>query len=80
MKIYLRNMVCQGTRLLVIKELAKLGLKFSSFEFSEIHFEKDLSLSEINELNQSLKKMGLDVIFRNSKLVKEIRDVINADR
>ena len=52
-------MVCQGTRLFVLTELGRLGINYSSFKFGEIDLEEDLSLEEINKLDQSLRKYGL---------------------
>jgi hypothetical protein len=69
-------MVCQGTKSFVLLELKKLNLIYSSFKLGEIDFDKDLSLSEIRELDHSLRRYGLEVTFRNSKLVSEIRKAI----
>jgi hypothetical protein len=64
MKVYLKNMVCQGTRPEVISELEKLGFRFRSFEANEIDFEKYLSIKEINQLEQSLSQYGLELVFK----------------
>lgn len=69
-------MVCQGTKFYVLKELERLGFKYYTFELGEIDFEEDLSLTEIKKLDQSLLKYGLELRFRNSKLVSEIRHII----
>ena len=69
-------MVCQGTKLFVLHELESLGIIFRSFELGEIDLEEDLSLAEIKELDNSLRKYGLEIIFRNSKLVTRIRKAI----
>ena len=63
MKIYIKNMVCQGTRLLIIQELQRLGFKFRSFESGEIDIEKDPSQSEIELIDNVLNSFGLDFIF-----------------
>lgn len=63
MKIYIKNMVCQGTRLLIIQELQRLGFKFRSFESGGIDIEKDLSQSEIELIDNVLNSFGLDFIF-----------------
>lgn len=62
MKIYLKNMVCQGTRKFVLMELKKLGLKLKSFEMGEMEFRRDLSDEEEYQLEISLKKYGLEMI------------------
>jgi hypothetical protein len=76
MKIYIKNMVCQGTKFFVLYELERLGLKYSSFELGEIEFSGDLSLTQMNRLDESLHKYGLEVIFKNSKLVSKIRGAV----
>lgn len=63
MKIYIKNIMCQGTKLLIIQELERLGINFRSFELGEIDLEKDLSLAEIKKLDDTFRKYELDVIF-----------------
>ncbi len=77
MKIYLKNMVCQGTRSVVILELERLGFRYRSFEANEIDFENDLSIREINQLDESLSQYGLELTFKNSNLVNKIRQAIH---
>jgi hypothetical protein len=76
MKIYLKNMVCQGTRYFVIHELDKLGLKFKTFELGEIEFENDLSLEVMNKLDLSLRKYGLELSTGKNRLVFDIRKTV----
>jgi len=66
MKIYLKNMVCQGTKYFVILEMRNLGINFKKFESDEIELEEDLSLAKIRKLNHSLQEIGLEAIFRKS--------------
>lgn len=77
MKIYIKNMVCQGTKFFVLLEMEKLGIKFTRFELGEIEIEDDLTLLEIRRLDYALRKYGLEVVFRKSKLVSKIRNIIN---
>jgi hypothetical protein len=63
MKIYIKNMVCQGTRKFVLMEIKKLGLKLSSFIAGELDFQKILSPSEKESVELSLKKYGLELMF-----------------
>jgi hypothetical protein len=76
MNVYIKNMVCQGTRYCVLLELKKLGIKYSKFEFDEIEFNEDLSSSEIDALEVSLRKYGLEMIFMKSSVVGKIRQAI----
>lgn len=63
MKIYIKNIMCQGTKLLIIQELERLGINFRLFELGGIDLEKDLSLAEIKKLDDTFRKYELDVIF-----------------
>jgi hypothetical protein len=64
MKIYIKNMVCQGSRQLVLFELEKLGIKYRSLISGEIDLENDLPVEEINKLDHSLSKYGLEINCR----------------
>ena len=61
MRIYIKNMVCQGTRKFVLMELKKLGLIPEALEMDEIVFRDELSGLEINALRSSLMKFGLEI-------------------
>jgi hypothetical protein len=76
MKIYLKNMVCQGTRFFVLHELERLGLKFKTFELGEIDFVNDPSLEDLKNLDQSLRKYGLEISTGKNKLVFEVRKIV----
>ena len=62
MKVYIKNMVCQGTRKFVLLEIKKLGLSLVSFESGEIEFQNDLSPLETSELEVKLQKYGLEMV------------------
>jgi hypothetical protein len=76
MKVYLKNMVCQGSRFFVIHELNKLGLKYKTFELGEIDFENEPSPELLKKLDQSLRKYGLELSLRKNRLVFEVRKTI----
>jgi hypothetical protein len=63
MKVYIENMVCQGTRQLLLLEFGKLGIAINTFGSGEIEFKKDLSASEIEKLDHSFEKIGLKARF-----------------
>jgi hypothetical protein len=73
MKIYIKNMVCNGTKSFVIQELEELGFKYNTFESGEIDFVKDLSRSDKSKIDQSLQKYGLELSFEKTSLVSKIR-------
>lgn len=67
MKIYIKNMVCQGTRKFVMMEIKRLGLKLISFNSGAMEFYGELSPFETCALVSSLNKYGLKVSFRGDK-------------
>lgn len=69
-------MVCPGTKKFVLLELKELGFKYYSFELGLVNFKHDLSLEEIEKLDYSLHKYGLEVIFRRTRIVESIRQEI----
>ena len=73
MKIFIKNMVCNGTKSFVIQELEELGFKYNTFESGEIDFVKDLSRSDKSKIDQSLQKYGLELSFEKTNLVSKIR-------
>ncbi len=77
MKIFIKNMVCRGTKSLIIKELERLGFNYNSIDPGVIDFKKDLSLNEIRELNEALGEYGLEVTFRDIRFVTEMRCLIH---
>ncbi|HLN21769.1 MAG TPA: hypothetical protein VK213_11810 [Bacteroidales bacterium] len=69
MKIYLKNMVCQGTRKFVLSEVKKMGLELKSFESGSIEFGKDLSVDQEHQLEFRLKNYGLEILVdRDNRL------------
>jgi len=76
MKIYIKNMVCRGTRSFVIRELEELGFKYNNFESGVIEFEENLSPSERRKLYQSFQQYGLEVKFVKNDLLSKIRHVL----
>lgn len=62
MKIYIKNMVCQGTKKYVLLEVKKLGLNLKSFESAELEFQNDLSPTQQAALEFRLAKYGLKTL------------------
>lgn len=69
-------MVCQGTKYIVLIELRRLGINFRTFELGEIEFSKELSPVEIKKLDEALSRYGLEMVFKKSKLVSTVREVV----
>lgn len=73
MKIYIKNMVCRGTRFYVLNKLKKLGFKYNRFELGELELREDLTLPEMQELDNSLRKYGLEFTFDHNNLIPKIQ-------
>jgi hypothetical protein len=76
MTVYIKNMVCQGTKTLILKELERLGIRYISFDSEGIVIKKELTYRERNELDKSLSKFGLKATFRNGDQVSEIQKIM----
>lgn len=76
MRVYIKNMVCCGTKYFVLLEIEKLGIKYNRFELGEIDLEDDLKLREIKKLDTALRNYGLEIMFRKNKLVSKIRNTV----
>jgi hypothetical protein len=76
MKIYIKNMVCLGTRYFVIQELEALGHSYHIFKSGVITFEKDLSRAERKKLDKSMQQYGLELNYMGSDLLSKIRHTV----
>lgn len=63
MKVFIKNMVCQGTKHFVLLALEKLDIAYSRFGFNEIELKQELSRAEVRRLNHSLREIGLEARF-----------------
>lgn len=70
MKVYIKNMVCQGTRKFVLQDIKKLGLKLKSFEPGVIEFYRELTRTETDALTCCLMKYGLEISSVKGKHIR----------
>jgi hypothetical protein len=73
MKIFIKNMVCQGTRSFVIKELEELGISYRTFKSGVIDLVEDLSKSDRIKLDESMQQYGLELKFSESDVLSRFR-------
>lgn len=76
MKIFIKNMVCNGTRSFVIKELEGLGITYNTFKSGVIEIVEDLSRADRKKLDQSMQQYGLELKFIESNVLSRIRHAI----
>ena len=73
MKIFIKNMVCNGTRFFVIEELEGLGITYSTFKSGVIDLVEDLSRADRKKLDLSMQQYGLELKFSESDIISRIR-------
>ncbi|MPM17108.1 hypothetical protein SDC9_63493 [bioreactor metagenome] len=77
LKIYIKNMVCVRCELILKSVLEKAGLQYSSVKIGEADLISEISDQQREELNESLKKSGLELLDnKKSILVEKIKNVI----
>ncbi len=77
MKLFIKNMVCVRCETLVINELEKMGIPFSTIKSGEVEITDDLPEEERMRLNIVLQKAGLELLDdKKSVLVEKIRTTI----
>ena len=70
-------MVCTRCQMAVKSELEKLGLHHTRVEMGETEIMEDLSSEELDNLNTSLKKIGLELLDdKKNIMVEKIKTVI----
>jgi len=77
MKIYIKNMVCIRCQMAVKYELEKLGLHHTRVELGETEIMEDLSAELRDNLSNSLKNIGLELIDdKKTILVEKVKTTI----
>src|SRR4029078_7437836 len=70
-------MVSIRCKMLVKAELEKLGLRHRTIELGEVELLEDITPSQREQLNRSLKKAGLELMDdKKATLVEKIKNVI----
>jgi AraC-like DNA-binding protein len=77
MKVFLKYMVSIRCKMVLKAELEKLGLHYKTVELGEADIEENISLAQWNELNNALKKSGIELMDdKKSILIEKIKNVI----
>jgi len=70
-------MVCIRCQIAVKSELEKFGLHHTRVELGETEIMEDLSEEQLDNLNTSLKKIGLELLYdKKSIIVEKIKTII----
>ncbi|MFD2602923.1 helix-turn-helix domain-containing protein [Flavobacterium suzhouense] len=77
MHLYIKNMVCPRCITAVRNELEQLKLTINSVELGEAEIVEDLSTEELLQLEESLKKLGFELIGdRKGRIIEQIKTEI----
>ncbi|MDP2723280.1 MAG: AraC family transcriptional regulator [Bacteroidales bacterium] len=77
MKIFIKNMVSANCKIIVKSEVEKLGWHSLHINLGEIEITENLSPEEQNQLNNNLKKSGLEILTdKQSILIERIKTII----
>ena len=76
-KIYIKNMVCIRCKMVVKSELERLGLQWESVDLGETVVKDPVSLEQLKQLNEGLKKSGLEIMDdKKSQLIEKIKTIV----
>ncbi|MHA3789401.1 helix-turn-helix domain-containing protein [Flavobacterium hauense] len=77
MHLYIKNMVCPRCITAVRNELEQMDIIITSLELGEAEIVNDLSADEQHQLEQSLKKIGFELIGdKKSRIIEQIKTEI----
>ncbi|MBK9489068.1 MAG: helix-turn-helix domain-containing protein [Haliscomenobacter sp.] len=77
MKIYIKNMACESCKAVVREALEELDISPIKVELGEIETKEDVSDDEKRELNNKIKKVGLELLEKKQGvLIEKIRKVM----
>ncbi len=77
MKIYIMNMVCPKTKFFVVRDMEELGIKYRTFEKSEIDFQEDLSFRSLRKVVGVLNRYGLEMVIKQNKPLSKIMNTFH---
>ncbi len=77
MKLYVKYMVSIRCKMVVIAELEKLGLHYSTVDLGEVEIDETLSHTQREALASALKRSGLELMDdKKAILIERIKQVI----
>lgn len=78
MRFFIKYMVCDRCKSLVIDALNKTGIRFDKVLLGEVHLVQRMSLSQFVQLKVLLKKSGFELLdYRQNLLVERLLNIID---
>lgn len=76
MDISIKNMVCNRCNMVVSQIFEKAGIKTESIQLGKVKTADEVSPDELEQLNESLKSMGFEIIDDSkSRLIEAIKTI-----
>lgn len=77
MKLNIKNMVSNTSKILVKEELKKLGLHFIVVDLGEVDVLEDITEEQLNQLKIDLSQLGLELLDdKRTVLIEKIKNII----
>lgn len=77
MKLFIKNMACESCKVVVKNALEEMDIIPIKVELGEVETNETISIDEKAQLNNKLKKVGLELLEKkNGILIEKIRQVI----
>ncbi len=76
-KYCVKNMVCNGCKVILVNELKKFGLHYKNITLGEVELEESIPQEMRDRINAALRTYGLELIDdRKRILVEKIRNAV----
>jgi YesN/AraC family two-component response regulator len=76
-KLYIKNMVCDRCKSIVISELDKLDVPFIAVELGQVTIRKEITAKQHTKLFNALKLSGLELIdARKNSLIEKLKSTL----
>ncbi len=77
MLLEIKNMVSSRCKILVEREMKKLGFQRITVEMGEVEFEGDISDAKLQLFDSALKNLGLEILIdRKTRVIAEIKEAV----
>lgn len=77
MKLYIKNMVCNRCRTIVMTELDKIGIRYDTVELGEVNTSRNITSLQRNSLFDALKLFGFELIDKaKQNLIEKLKKAI----
>jgi AraC-like DNA-binding protein len=77
MKLYIKNMISERCKVLVLEELAQLGIHDANVRIGCVELQEKMTMQQYDQLRNNLQKVGLTIVEdKKGILVQRIKNAI----